>query len=69
MTQGNLGNALEDSGDLRGAVACWREAEPYFRAMGYVEDADKVRRVIENREQRLAGGGDETSPLNPLSTA
>jgi hypothetical protein len=42
MTQRNLGIAHEDSGDLRAAVACWREAERYYRLMEMVENADMV---------------------------
>ncbi|MBI1259916.1 MAG: TIR domain-containing protein [Chloroflexi bacterium] len=55
ITEGNLGIAFKDSGDLHGAIACWREAEPYFRAAGYVAHADKIRHWIEDAEAQLAG--------------
>ncbi|HVO44026.1 MAG TPA: hypothetical protein VMT34_15465, partial [Aggregatilineales bacterium] len=56
MTQADLGLAHDDSGDLRAAVACWREAEPYYRAMDNVEDADLMLKWIADAEARLAGG-------------
>jgi tetratricopeptide (TPR) repeat protein len=57
-TQGNLGIALEDSGDLAGALACWRRAEPILREMGYVENADTVAWWIKDAEDALSGSGD-----------
>ncbi|MEO8396153.1 MAG: tetratricopeptide repeat protein [Chloroflexota bacterium] len=57
-TQANLGLILEDSGDLSAALVCWREAEKYYRAVGYIEDADQMRRLIDDREAEL--GGDST---------
>ncbi len=45
-TQANLGIAQVELGDLPAAIACWREAERYFRQMGAVEDADKMVRWI-----------------------
>jgi tetratricopeptide (TPR) repeat protein len=53
QTQANLGIALEDTGDLRGAVACWREAERYYRQMDAIEAANLMLRWIERAEQRL----------------
>ena len=40
---------------MSAAVACWREAERYYREMGYVEDADEMLRWIAEAE----GGEDE----------
>ncbi|MBN1202172.1 MAG: TIR domain-containing protein [Anaerolineae bacterium] len=53
MTQANLGIAQEELGDLPAAVACWREAERYYRQMGAVQDADKVQQLIDEAD---AGG-------------
>ncbi|MCL4250146.1 MAG: TIR domain-containing protein [Anaerolineae bacterium] len=53
--QRHLGMALELRGDMPAAVACWREAERYYRIMGYIEDADKMLRGIADAE----GGEDE----------
>jgi tetratricopeptide (TPR) repeat protein len=53
QTQANLGVALEHSGDLRGAVACWREAERYYRQMDAIEAANLMLRWIEYTEQHL----------------
>ena len=57
MTQANLGIAYEHSENLPAAIACWREAEKYFRQMGYIEDADLMLRWI----ARAEGGGDSAS--------
>ncbi len=46
MTQYNLGVTLLDSGDLVGAIACWRAAERYYRQMNAIDDADRVLRMI-----------------------
>ncbi len=45
-TQHNLGIAhkLSNTHDL--AILCWREAEHYYRQTGYIEDADKMLRLI-----------------------
>ncbi len=61
MTQRNLGIAHEDLGDLPAAVACWREAERYYRQMGAVEDADLMLRWIADAE----GGEDEGEETPP----
>jgi tetratricopeptide (TPR) repeat protein len=55
VTQRNLGIIQKDIGDLPVAVACWRAAETYYRQMGDVEDADLMRRWIEQAEGRGAG--------------
>ena len=64
-TQHSLGLALEDSGDLGAAVACCREAEIYYRAVGYIADADEMLDWIADGEARLNGGRageDDTLP-------
>ncbi|MBL8156511.1 MAG: tetratricopeptide repeat protein [Anaerolineae bacterium] len=57
-TQGNLGFALGESGDLAGALVCWRRAEAVFRRMGYIEYADTVAGWIKDAEDALSGSGD-----------
>lgn len=52
-TQHGLGLALYDSGDAAGALACWREAERYYRLYGLVELANEMQRGIDAAE----GGG------------
>src|SRR5690606_34503259 len=49
--QRGLGILYEDLGDLPAAIACWREAERYYRQMGQVQDADKMLRWIAAAEQ------------------
>jgi hypothetical protein len=63
MTQANLGITYKDSGELRVAVACWRQAERYYRLMEMVEDAEMVLAAIGKVEARLGGGW---SPGNEL---
>ncbi len=46
MTKANLGVAYRDLGEKDQAIACWHEAEKYFRQMGYVRDADNMLRAI-----------------------
>jgi predicted ATPase len=50
MTQRNMGITHEDLGNLPAALACWREAERYYRQMGHVEEADKMLRWIGDAE-------------------
>jgi tetratricopeptide (TPR) repeat protein len=47
MTQRNLGNAYEDLGDMEKACTAWREAEKYYRLMGYIDKADDVAGWLE----------------------
>ena len=55
QTQWNLGIVYEDLGDLPAAIACSREAETYYRLMGYVDRADDDGAVDR-------GGGGEVNP-------
>jgi len=55
MTQRNLGITYEDLGDLPAAIACWREAEIYYRQMDAIENADLMLRWIANAEAKLKG--------------
>ncbi len=41
-TQANLGIVQKKLGDLSSAITCWREAERYFRQLGWINDADKM---------------------------
>jgi tetratricopeptide (TPR) repeat protein len=59
ISQHGCGNIYQDLGEIDKAIACWREAETYYRQMGHVELADRVKRAIEAA----------TSPPDPLSTA
>jgi hypothetical protein len=52
MTQRNMGITHEDLGNLPAALACWREAERYYRQMGHVGDADEMLRRIAEAEGR-----------------
>ncbi|MBZ0280816.1 MAG: toll/interleukin-1 receptor domain-containing protein [Anaerolineae bacterium] len=54
-TQLNLGLTYEDLDDLNAAIACWREAEIYYRQMEAFEDADKMLRWIAAAEAKLKG--------------
>lgn len=54
-TIGNLGMVYEDMGDLGRALACWRSAEPVYRRLGLVADADQVKGWIEAAERQLGG--------------
>ncbi len=56
-TQRNLGIAYEETGDLPQAIACWREAEKYYRQMGMVDDADLMLEWIAEAEGQLGGDG------------
>jgi tetratricopeptide (TPR) repeat protein len=49
-TQANLGLAHQDRGDAAAAVACWREAERYFRRMGWVDKAEMIVEWIDHAE-------------------
>jgi tetratricopeptide (TPR) repeat protein len=46
MTQRNLGIAHKDLGEIDPAIACWREAERYYRLMEDIENADLMRQWI-----------------------
>jgi hypothetical protein len=50
MAQANLGIAYKELGDRQAAVACWREAEKYFRQMDMVEDAARMLEWIKDAE-------------------
>ncbi|MBI1278682.1 MAG: TIR domain-containing protein [Anaerolineaceae bacterium] len=52
MTRRNLGNAYEDLEDLKQAIACWREAEVYYRQMGVIDNANLMLKWIEEAEGR-----------------
>ena len=54
ILQKNLGLVYEDLGDLPAAIACWREAEIYFRRMERVDQADLMLEWIADAEQRLS---------------
>jgi tetratricopeptide (TPR) repeat protein len=56
QTQRNLGLAYQDLGDIPSAIICWREAEKYYRQMGYIEDADLMLRWLTDAEGKLGGG-------------
>jgi hypothetical protein len=49
-TQRNRGVAQKESGNHPAAVACWREAEKYYRLIGAADDADKMRQWIAGAE-------------------
>ncbi|MBZ0281308.1 MAG: TIR domain-containing protein [Anaerolineae bacterium] len=55
MTQRNLGIAYEKLDYLPATIACWREAEIYFRQMDHIEDADLMLRWIAEAEAQLKG--------------
>ncbi len=49
-TQHGLGIVQKELGDLPAAVACWQEAERYYRQMGAVDDADLMLQWIARAE-------------------
>jgi hypothetical protein len=55
MTQGNLGNVYEELGTLPAAIACWREAEIYYRQMGDMRNADLMLQWIAVAEGESGG--------------
>jgi tetratricopeptide (TPR) repeat protein len=54
-TQANLGLAHQDLGNTAAAVACWQEAERYFRRMNVLDKAEMMLEWIEH----AGGGADE----------
>jgi len=46
-TQANMGVIHQELSELDAACACWREAERYFRQIGYLADADKMLRWMD----------------------
>ncbi len=60
-TQRNLGIIYEDLGDLKQAIACWQEAEVYYRQMGVVDEADLMLEWIAWAEEDLEAGEERDS--------
>ena len=56
LTQRNLGIVYEELGDFPAAIACWREAETYYRLTSYISEADLVLRWIAEAEEQLSKG-------------
>jgi tetratricopeptide (TPR) repeat protein len=69
MTQSNIGIALKDSGDLKAAIECWREAERSYRQHGVDNEADLMVRWIEDGERRLSAGEGWSHILRRLRSA
>lgn len=57
ITVGNLGLLYLQFGNLSEALACWYEAEKYFRLTDHTKEADEVRRWIAAVEQQMNPGG------------
>jgi tetratricopeptide (TPR) repeat protein len=49
-TQWGMGDAYKDLGNLKAAVACWREAERVYRLVGMTEQAGKMARLISDAD-------------------